>query len=108
MTVTTTAEPAVIATCDRCGERSSPMDPVRVEAWAKTHEMRHDREDRRARMEDHGHVMKPNITLYDCDAIEGTVSCSCGGWQSSQMKSCWFVERFDDHLREIEAAQSAS
>lgn len=97
----------MIATCNTCGERSRPMDPKDVETWASTHNKRHDREERRDRMKDQGHVMEYNITVAECDSEEGTVSCSCG-WQGGHMKSCWFAERFDDHLREVESVMEQS
>lgn len=106
MSTQVTTEAAVVATCGRCGERSKPMSQEGVEGWARIHEKRHAKGDRRTHMADHGHTTDGHVDWFDNDDSSGYGHCSCG-WKSRNVKTCNIDDMIDEHLREVEAAMAA-
>lgn len=94
---------AVVVVCDRCGKRSKPLDPERVNEWDARHRLVHDDEDRKARMEAAGHVVCCVVEWMDCDDSSGHAACSCG-WRSRSAKACWAQDYARQHHIDVEAS----
>jgi hypothetical protein len=95
---------AVVAECERCGERSRPIDPDAVDGWQARHDDRHAREDRAAHWARHGHKVRAVTEWRDCDDSSGYAKCSCG-WRSRSAKACAAPDFADSHLKDVEAGR---
>jgi hypothetical protein len=103
MTLTITTEPACIVHCGRCGERSHPLDPEKIEEWRATHEKRHEREDRTERLAEYGHVITLVIDGIDMDWVDCHTECWCG-WKSRQWGArAAALQEANGHLEELDA-----
>lgn len=102
MAVTVSTVHAVIAICDRCEERSSPMDPNDVPTWLFRHSTAHEKEDRRERMAEQGHRIETFDFEASCDDTTCRARCSCGEWESRTVKACNVGDLADDHLKTAE------
>ena len=89
--------------CDRCGERSKPLDPERVSEWESRHQGVHDAEDRKVRMEAAGHTVKVVVEWRDMDDGREHAACSCG-WRSRSAKNGWGQDFARQHHIDVEAA----
>lgn len=45
-----------------------------------------------------GHALYVEWTEVACDSMEGRIHCECG-WSARNMKSCWFIETANEHLK---------
>lgn len=100
-----TVHSAVVTECERCRERSKPLDPSRVGEWQERHAKVHEREDRKDRCEAIGHKITLVAEWMDCDDSSGHAKCSCG-WRSRSAKACWSASFADGHLEQVEADSS--
>lgn len=106
MAVTVSTVAAVIVICDRCKQRSHPMDPNGAPAWRERHAVTHEKEDRRERMAEQGHAIENRDTWQDCDDSGGRAVCTCG-WESQTAKICNLADLADDHLKTVEEEHAA-
>lgn len=79
------------------------MDPERVAGFEARHRAQHEKEDRRDRMARNGHIVEIFDIESSCDDTTGRARCSCGTWESGNMKACNLDAAADRHLVEIEA-----
>ncbi len=82
------------------------MDPERVAGFEARHRAQHEKEDRRDRMAQRGHVIEVFPVDSTCDETTARAICSCE-WKSSVVKSCNIDDVVDRHLVEIEAIMAS-
>lgn len=94
---------AVVEVCERCGDRSRPLDPADAESYRVRHAAQHEGQDRYDRMKEQGHAVKYMTTVWEPDDMQGYVQCECG-WRSREAKTCWLNDYVDEHLIEVESS----
>lgn len=95
---------AVIAECERCHERSRPLDPQQVEGWTKNHMAVHEMDDLVVEMEAKGHKIGENVDWFDQDDSSGNAYCSCG-WRGRSGKAVGLRGKGIQHLLEVKKAE---
>lgn len=100
MTIQVSTESAVVAVCGRCGKRSQPLDPQKVEEWTRAHEGEHEHQDLIARMAEAGHTITVIVDDMDMDWTDCHAECSCGSWRSPQCGAQSAAAKYGDaHLK---------
>lgn len=107
MTTTVSTVPAVIVICDRCSQRSHPLDPDEVHTWHERHVQVHEKEDRRERLAEEGHIIEFRDQWQECDDSGGRAYCACG-WVSREVKLCNLADLADTHLKAVEEEKAAA